>query len=145
VFAFFAAKQTSKRRDMATNVKTRCPDCGDVNLTPQEVRLFVYPPTKESWSYYSFTCPKCKEEVRVSANEPIRQLLTLGGVEQEEPDVPAEVFEEHNGPVLTHDYVLDFALWLEQADLVAAAAQQTRPNKPDTAEQDRKRGRHKKS
>ena len=36
--------------------------------------------------------------------------------------MPAEALEEHDGPALNYDDVLDFALWLEQADLLAAAA-----------------------
>ena len=36
--------------------------------------------------------------------------------------VPAEVLERHDGPALGYDDVLDFALWLDRADLVAAAA-----------------------
>ena len=45
-----------------------------------------------------------------------------GGVLAEPWTVPAEALEEHTGPTLCYDDVLDFALWLDHADLVAAAA-----------------------
>ena len=37
-----------------TTIKASCPSCGDVELTPQQVRLVVC--SVKSWSYYAFTC-----------------------------------------------------------------------------------------
>lgn len=103
-----------------TTIKASCPSCGDVELTPTQVRLVVC--SVKSWSYYAFTCPTCQEEIRKPAGRDVVALLISGGVVAEPWSVPAEALEHHEGPVLTYDDVLDFALWLNSADLLAAAA-----------------------
>jgi len=103
-----------------TTIKASCPSCGDVELTPQQVRLVVC--TVREWSYYAFTCTRCVEEIRKPAGRDVVALLISGGVMAEPWSVPAEALEDHLGPVLSYDDVLDFALWLDQADMVAAAA-----------------------
>lgn len=108
-----------------TTIKASCPGCGDVELTPAQVRLVVC--TVKSWSYYAFICTQCQDEVRKPAGRDVVALLISGGVVAEPWTVPSEALEEHHGPALTYDDVLDFALWLGSADLVAAAAAPTRP------------------
>lgn len=118
-----------------TTIKASCPSCGDVELTPQQVRLVVC--SVKAWSYYAFTCTDCLDEVRKPAGRDVVALLISGGVIAEPWAVPAEVLEEHHGPVLNYDDVLDFALWLDSADLVAAAAAAggpaARQSTPETA------------
>lgn len=118
-----------------TTIKASCPSCGDVELTPQQVRLVVC--SVKAWSYYAFTCTNCLEEVRKPAGRDVVALLISGGVIAEPWSVPAEVLEEHTGPALNYDDVLDFALWLDGADLVAAAAAAggpvSRRSTPETA------------
>jgi hypothetical protein len=92
-----------------------------VELTPSQVRLVVC--SVKAWSYYAFTCGSCLEEVRKPAGRDVVALLISGGVVAEPWSVPAEALEEHSGPALDYDDVLDFALWLDHADLVAAAAE----------------------
>ena len=108
-----------------TTIKASCPSCGDVELTPQQVRLVVC--SVKTWSYYAFTCTTCLEEIRKPAGRDVVALLISGGVVAETWAVPAEALEEHTGPTLCYDDVLDFALWLDNADLVAAAAAGTGP------------------
>ncbi len=103
-----------------TTIKASCPTCGDVELTPVQVRLVVC--SIQSWSYYSFACSSCQEEVRKPANRDVAALLVSGGVVAEPWSVPAEALEAHQGPALSYDDVLDFALRLESADLLAALA-----------------------
>lgn len=103
-----------------TTIKASCPGCGDVELTPQQVRLVVC--SVKAWSYYGFSCPECLEDVRKPAGTDVVSLLASGGVVAERWVVPAEVLEEHSGPALSYDDVLDFALWLDSADLVVPAA-----------------------
>jgi len=103
-----------------TTIKASCPSCGDVELTPLQVRLVVC--SIRTWSYYAFACTTCLEEVRKPAGRDVVALLISGGVLAEPWNVPAEALEEHQGPALNYDDVLDFALWLDQASLVAAAA-----------------------
>jgi hypothetical protein len=103
-----------------TTIKASCPTCGDVELTAHQVRLVVC--SIRSWSYYAFSCASCLEEVRKPAGRDVVALLISGGVVAEPWAVPAEALERHEGPALGYDDVLDFALWIDSADLVAAAA-----------------------
>lgn len=114
-----------------TTIKASCPGCGDVELTPAHVQLVVC--TVKSWSYYAFTCPECQETVRKPAGSDIVALLISGGVTAEPWTVPAEALEAHDGPTLSYDDVLDFALWLGSADLVAAAAGARGPHRAVSA------------
>jgi hypothetical protein len=97
-----------------------CPFCGRLELMPQQVRLVVC--NVESWSFYAFTCPTCHEEVRKPAPHDVVTLLVSGNVVAEPWNVPAEALEDHNGPALNHDDMLDFVLRLDQTDLLAEAA-----------------------
>lgn len=106
-----------------TTIKASCPCCGDVELTPPLVRLVVC--TVPDWSFYSFSCTTCHDEVRKPAGADVVKLLKAGGVVPEAWSIPAEALEDHDGPMIGWDDVLDFALWLEDADLVAAAAAST--------------------
>lgn len=103
-----------------TKIKASCPSCGDVDLTPPQVRLVVC--SVPDWSYYSFRCTTCCDEVRKPANAEVVRLLKVGGVVAEPWTIPAEALEERSGPTIGYDDVLDFALWLDGADLIAAAA-----------------------
>ena len=101
-----------------TTIKTSCPVCGDVELTPAQMRLVVC--SRTEWSYYAFACTTCREEIRKPADEEIVALLVSGGVVAEHWVIPAEALEEHSGGSITYDDVLDFALELDQVDLLAA-------------------------
>ena len=114
-----------------TTIKASCPSCGDVELTPHQERLVVC--SVKSWSYYAFSCTTCQEEIRKPAGRDVVALLISGGVVAEPWNIPAEALEEHEGPSLNYDDVLDFALWLEQADMLAAAAAAQGPHPRSTA------------
>lgn len=103
-----------------TTIKASCPVCGDVDLTPAQVRLVVC--TVPDWSFYAFTCAGCQDEIRKPAGPDVVQLLKTGGVLVEPWVIPAEALEDHDGPSISWDDVLDFALWLDSADLVSSAA-----------------------
>ncbi len=105
-----------------TTIKASCPACGEVELTSKDVTLMVcsYAPQ----SYYTFTCPKCADQVRKPADDHVVSLLMSGGVRAEVWELPAEALEAKAGPALTYDDLLDFALQLGSCDLVAAAAAQ---------------------
>jgi hypothetical protein len=101
-----------------TTIKASCPLCGDVSLTPRDVRVVAC--TRAEWSYYAFTCPGCQDEVSKPADEEIVTLLVSGGVSVEHWIIPAEALEPHDGAAVTYDELLDFALWLNSTDLVVA-------------------------
>lgn len=102
-----------------TTIKASCPVCGDVELTPEQVRLVVC--TVESLSYYAFACTTCHDEVRKPADGEVVALLVSGGVVAQRWRIPSEALEEHDGAPITYDDVLDFVLSLHSLDCLAAA------------------------
>lgn len=109
---------------MAT-IKASCPSCGDVELTAPQVRLVVC--SVNDWSYYAFTCTTCGDEVRKPAGTDVQSLLRTGGVAVERWVVPAEALEEHAGPAISYDDVLDFALRLQCLETPVIALSALRP------------------
>lgn len=113
-----------------TTIKASCSVCGDVSLTPNDVRLIVC--SNETWSYYAFNCPECTDEVRKPADEEIIALLISGGVSAQQWHIPAEALEDHAGEPISYDELLDFALWLdEHDDITATLAPMVRGSEPD--------------
>jgi hypothetical protein len=103
-----------------TIIKATCPVCGDVQLSHDQVRLVLHPVRDRS--FYSFTCTSCDDEVRKPAGPEVVRLLRMGGVLPENADFPPEAAEEHHGPALTRDDLLDFVQWLDGATAIASAA-----------------------
>lgn len=111
-----------------TTIKATCPSCGDVDLTPEDVRVTVA--RQMGWSTYTFTCPTCRESVSRPADDDVVQLLTGAGVRIEHLRIPQEYLESlalsYTNNALTQDDVLDFALWLERADDVVGEIARSR-------------------
>jgi len=105
---------------MAT-IKATCPMCGDVDLTPRDVRVHVVEALEESHSRrtYAFGCPLCHEDVEKPADEEVVRLLTSAGVRVDRVPVPAEARERHAGGAIGYDDLLDLVLWLETHDAIA--------------------------
>lgn len=103
-----------------TTIKASCPSCGDVELTPRQVRLVVC--NVPGRSFYSFTCHTCCDDIRKPASEDVVTLLRSGGVVAERYVMPAEALESHDGAPLTHDELLDFHVALQQIDWLSALA-----------------------
>jgi hypothetical protein len=104
-----------------TTIRATCPTCGDVELKPVELRLLVC--SRPEWSSYAFTCPTCTDEVKKPADEEVVALLISGGVVAKPWHIPSEALEAKGGPKLTYDDLLDFALWLDNHDALAANVQ----------------------
>jgi hypothetical protein len=104
-----------------TTIRATCPTCGDVELKPAELRLSVC--TRPEWSTYAFTCPTCTDEVKKPADEEVVALLISGGVIARPWHIPAEALEAHDGPTLSYDDLLDFALALDGHDALAGIVQ----------------------
>lgn len=98
-------------------IKATCVMCGEIELSPAEIRLVVC--TRPQLSFYSFNCGKCQNEVRNSATSQIITLLSGGGVAIETWVIPAEALEEHPGPPISYDDVLDFALAMKRSTHLA--------------------------
>jgi hypothetical protein len=105
---------------MAT-IKATCPMCGDVDLTPRQVRVRVVEAIEEGDSRrtYAFGCPACHAEVEKSADEEVVRLLTSAGVRIERIAVPAEAREPHHGGPIGYDDLLDLVLWMENHEAIA--------------------------
>ena len=90
---------------MAT-IRATCGDCGDVELTTSDVRVRVC--VEDNTGSYHFRCPHCTMAVVKPAEPRIVDLLVASGVELSTWRLPAELFESHGGPRISHDDLLDF-------------------------------------
>ncbi len=104
-----------------TIIKASCATCGDVELSPEAVRLVVS--SVADRSFYAFTCPSCHERIRKDATSEVVRLLTAGGLRAERVQVPAEALEDHPITAMTWDDVLDFGSALDGCDDIVAAVQ----------------------
>ena len=104
---------------MAT-IKATCPTCGDVDLTPRQVRVHVVEAIDEAASRcsYSFGCPTCHDDVEKAADHEVVRLLTSAGVKVDRVPVPAEAREAHHGAPVGYDDLLDLVLWLDTHDAI---------------------------
>jgi proteasome accessory factor C len=98
-----------RRGTVMTTIKASCPMCGEVELTPAEVWLMVC--SHAPLSYYAFRCTSCHDEVRKPADDHVVSLLVSGRrARRRSGSCRAEALEEHTGPRLSYDDLLDFAL-----------------------------------
>lgn len=95
-------------------IKAACDRCGQIELAPEdiELRLCRHAPAAS----FAFKCPHCGEVVQKPADDRVIQILIAGGVRTKMWELPAEIWERHEGVPLTHDDLLDFHLLLEQPD-----------------------------
>jgi hypothetical protein len=82
---------------MAT-IRATCSDCGDVELTTDDVRVRVC--LEDSVGSYQFRCPLCQMAVVKSAEPRIVEVSMWR--------LPAELYESRSGPRIDHDDLLDF-------------------------------------
>ena len=59
-------------------------------------------------SSYAFRCPVCDDPVARPIGSSLVELLASSGSPVCLWRLPAELFERHDGPALTHDDLLDF-------------------------------------
>lgn len=95
-------------------IETTCPRCGTVLC---ETRIF------ELWlcadapvSFYTFTCPKCGDQVHKPANDRAIETLIAERARAVVWQFPAEMTEAHDGPPLTLDDLIDLHIELETED-----------------------------
>ncbi|MBW3578083.1 MAG: hypothetical protein KY462_10170 [Actinobacteria bacterium] len=102
-----------------TTIRATCPECGEVGLTPDDIRLTVVRGADSPVgpdSHYTFTCPICRSVVNKPADERVTRLLTTGGVTvnviQAAPVLPPHPEDPPGGAPFGHDDVLDLHLLL---------------------------------
>lgn len=89
-----------------TTIKATCPECGEVDLTAEDILLRIG--AASSINSYGFTCPTCSVFVEKPADDRVVRLLLSGGVVPVPVHVPAEALELHSGPPINHDDLLAF-------------------------------------
>lgn len=108
---------------MAT-IRATCMECGDVELTTADVRVRVC--IEDNSGSYNFRCPHCTMAVVKPAEPRIVDLLVASGVELATWRLPAELFEAHDGPRISHDDLLDFHELLDDDDWFESVAAMVR-------------------
>ncbi|HEY1330808.1 MAG TPA: hypothetical protein VGH10_04970 [Actinomycetota bacterium] len=113
---------------MAT-IRTSCPGCGEVDLSPDSVLVNVRTDTGEG--SYRFVCPKCMEPVEKRADRRIVALLKSVGVgimeagpDDEWEQATAEPAVPHpeslpGGDPFTADDLINFHFMLEDDEQLA--------------------------
>lgn len=103
---------------MAT-IRASCAECGDVQLTTDDVTVRICVSTDEG--EYQFECPSCEALVVRHAEQRTIDLLVAAGVALMTWTLPAELFEQHDGQIITHDDLIDFHTMLENDEALANA------------------------
>lgn len=103
---------------MATVIKASCHECGDVELTVGDLEVRVC--AEDEQGSYVFRCPSCTMSVAKPAERRIVEMLVASGVPLVEWRLPAELYEAHDGPAISHDDLIDFHHLLQQDDWFAA-------------------------
>lgn len=110
-----------------TAIRIKCPTCGEVDLSPEEMSLFMAP-SGDRLSY-SFTCPECSLEVDRPASRKTAALLIAAGVET----IPLPVEDElvlppedrspvPDAPALTLDDLIELHFLLQDDHALAELA-----------------------
>ncbi|MDP9022005.1 MAG: hypothetical protein M3N57_04735 [Actinomycetota bacterium] len=102
-----------------TTIRATCHQCGEIDLTPADIRLTVVRGADSPVgpdSHYTFTCPVCRSVVDKPADERVTRLLTTGGVTvnviEATPVLLAHPEDPPGGAPFGHDDVLDLHLLL---------------------------------
>ena len=95
-------------------VRTSCPTCGDVELGTDEVRVMTCSSTIEG--SYVFKCPSCALAVSKPADADVVDVLVTAGVRLSVWKLPTELDEQHHGPPIGYDDLLEFHFQLQRHD-----------------------------
>lgn len=95
-------------------VRATCSTCGDVEVTIADVQIQVCVSTSEAT--YSLICPTCHLIVNKEANDRVLEVLSDAGARLVVWNLPAELDEVKNGPVITHNDLLAFHMALQDDD-----------------------------
>lgn len=87
-----------------TTIKATCPLCGEIDLTPQDIKLIIGSTDKT----YGFSCPMCSDYIEKAADDRVVRLLLSGGVLPTIVDAPAEAREARSGSPISLDDLLEF-------------------------------------
>lgn len=100
-----------------TTIRTTCPRCGEVDMTPESILLSIRDSAGEG--SYRFSCPTCMNTIEKPADRKVVALLLSAGVElDDEAALEAELeqspIETHRpGPPFTVDDLITFHYLLQ--------------------------------
>jgi len=103
-----------------TMIRATCETCGDVELRVTDFQVLLCATTNEG--SYVFRCPICRLAVSKPADARIVDVLIAAGVELVVWDMPAELAEEHAGPPISYDDLIEFHFQLDDGQADAALA-----------------------
>lgn len=104
-------ERKGRGRSVAT-IRATCPDCGDVELSAQQMQILVC--SADLAAAYAFRCPVCRLMVTKPTDHRVVDVLVSSGVPLRTWDVPAEIEEIHDGPAITWDDLLEFHFRLSE-------------------------------
>lgn len=96
-----------------TTIKTSCPECGEVVLSPEEIELVVFPDGEDD-DFYTFVCPIEGHRMYKPADVRVVRLLETGGIKPVERRIHPER-PDPDLPALTPEDEREFS-WLVQDD-----------------------------
>jgi predicted RNA-binding Zn-ribbon protein involved in translation (DUF1610 family) len=112
-----------------TTIRTTCPRCGEVDMTPEAILLSVRDSAGEG--SYRFSCPTCMNTIEKPADRKVVALLLSAGVELDGEDIhpsddaAREIIESHRpGPPLCVDDLISFHFLLQDDREMFRALQQ---------------------
>jgi hypothetical protein len=104
-----------------TTIRTTCPECGEVDMSPESILLSLQDRLGEG--SYRFSCPECRGTVEKSADRKIVALLLSAGVGLADDCSAGPVQEASHtprpaAPPFTVDDVLAFRALLNDDELL---------------------------
>lgn len=105
-------------------IEAVCPSCGTVECRSSDFALWICDDT--SASFYRFVCPRCGSDIQKPATSRVVELMVAEGIHPSFWKLPAEMREEHSGPALTVDDVLDVIILLDRPDWFSELTRSTR-------------------
>jgi predicted RNA-binding Zn-ribbon protein involved in translation (DUF1610 family) len=103
-----------------TTIRTTCPQCGEVDMSPEAILLSIRDRAGEG--SYRFACPTCTHTIEKPADRKVVALLLSAGVELDEQrreaeeaarDEMAALEPRPDGPPLSVDDLITFHFLLE--------------------------------
>jgi hypothetical protein len=105
-----------------TTIRTTCPQCGEVDMTPQSILLSIRDRAGEG--SYRFSCPTCTNTIEKPADRKVVALLLSAGVELDDQQKALEAAAGRireielleprpEGPPLTMDDLITFHYLME--------------------------------
>lgn len=111
-----------------TTIRTTCPECGEVDMSPEAILLSIRERSGEG--SYRFSCPTCLHTIEKPADRKVAALLLSAGVEvadlahphpQEAAPEPPPLEIRSPGPPFTVDDLITFHFLLaDDAQLLRA-------------------------